>query len=219
MFQAVLFDWDGTLADTREAILISFKRALSRINVDVPASYIERRIGIGADNTFREILQAVNKDFGDGLIRRLVQEKIRTEIELSESVKLFQGAPELLRSLKGRLKLALASMNNRAVIFHLLDKLKVSKVFDAVVTVEEVSHFKPHPEIFLKCASRLNVSPEKCLVVEDSIFGVKAAKAAGMSCLAVPTGAYSAEELKGENPDLIIPSLADTARVLHFILQ
>jgi len=217
-FDAVLFDWDGTLADTRQAILLSFRRALGKINVAVPDTLIERRIGIGADKTFREILQAKNRHFNDELIKTLVEEKINAEIELSDCVKLFPGALELLISLQGRLKTALASMNNRAVIDHFLQKLNISSLFDAVITVEDVSNFKPNPEIFLKCASRLGIPPERCIVVEDSIFGVEAAKTAGMSCLAVLTGVYSRQELARADPDMIVSSLSDTAQLLRFLL-
>ena len=217
-FDAVLFDWDGTLADTRQAILLSFRKALGKINVAVPDTLIERRIGIGADKTFREILQAKNEHFNDALIKTLVEEKINAEIELSDCVKLFPGALELLISLQGRLKTALASMNNRAVIDHFLKKLNISNLFDAVITVEEVSNFKPNPEIFLKCASRLGIPPERCIVVEDSIFGVEAAKTAGMSCLAVLTGVYGRQELARADPDMIVSSLSDTAQLLRFLL-
>ena len=217
-FDAVLFDWDGTLADTRQAILLSFRKALGKINVAVPDTLIERRIGIGADKTFREILQAKNEHFNDELIKTLVEEKINAEIELSDCVKLFPGVLELLNILQGRLKTALASMNNRAVIDHFLKKLNISSLFDVVITVEDVSNFKPNPEIFLKCASRLGIPPERCIVVEDSIFGVEAAKTAGMSCLAVLTGVYSRQELARADPDMIVSSLSDTAQLLRFLL-
>jgi beta-phosphoglucomutase len=217
-FDAVLFDWDGTLADTRQAILLSFRRALSKINVAVPDTLIERRIGIGADKTFREILQIKNRHFNDELIKTLVEEKTSAEIELSGCVKLFPGVLELLNSLQGKLKIALASMNNRAVIDHFLQKLNISSLFDVVVTVEDVSNFKPNPEIFLKCASRLGIPPERCIVVEDSIFGVEAAKTAGMSCLAVLTGVYSRQELARADLDMIVSSLSDTAQLLRFLL-
>jgi beta-phosphoglucomutase len=217
-FDAVLFDWDGTLADTRQAILLSFRRALDKINVAVLDTLIERRIGIGADKTFREILQVKNRHFNDELIKTLVEEKISAEIELSGCVKLFPGVLELLNSLQGRLKIALASMNNRAVIDHFLQKLNISSLFDVVITVEDVSNFKPNPEIFLKCAYRLGIPPERCIVVEDSIFGVEAAKTAGMSCLAVLTGVYSRQELARADPDMIVSSLSDTAQLLRFLL-
>lgn len=219
MFRGVLFDWDGTLADTRHSILLSFRRVLNGIGVTVPDEFIARRIGIGADKTFREILQAKNTPFDNVLMQRLVEQKIQAEIDLSDSVKLFSGTIELLTSLKGSVKLALASMNNQLVINHLLAKLGVLHFFDVVVTAEEVSSFKPHPEIFLKCASRLVLCPEECLVVEDSVFGVEAAKAAGMSCLGILTGVYSAEELASAGADMIVSSLADTAKIVGLILR
>ena len=66
MFEAVIFDWDGTLADTRQVIVISFQKALSEINCKVTAEYIERRMGIGAAETFREILQTAKGGVDEG---------------------------------------------------------------------------------------------------------------------------------------------------------
>jgi HAD superfamily hydrolase (TIGR01509 family) len=219
MFSAVIFDWDGTLVDTRQAILLSFRRALGKVKVVVPDALIERRIGIGAEQTFREILQSRAVDFDDALIGSLVQEKIQAEIDLGDTITLLPGVHILLESLQGRIPLALASMNNRAVIGHLLDKLDLRRFFDAALTVEDISLFKPNPEIFLKCAALLGISPKRCLVVEDSIFGVKAAKTAGMRCLAVSTGAYGKTELAELNPDMLFSSLSDTDKVLRFMLQ
>jgi beta-phosphoglucomutase-like phosphatase (HAD superfamily) len=85
--------------------------------------------------------------------------------------------------------------------------------------VEEVKRFKPDPEIFLKAAAKLGVSPEKCIVLEDSIFGVQAAKNAGMSCIAVLTGVYTRAELEKAKPELIVDSLNQKDRILSLILQ
>ena len=114
--------------------------------------------------------------------------------------------------------MGLASMNNRSVIIHLLKAKDLENCFNAVLTAESISHSKPNPEIFLKAASKLNASPEKCVVVEDSIFGVKAAKSANMSCVAVVTGVYSKVELEKEKPDLIVKTLKDR-QIVPFILQ
>jgi beta-phosphoglucomutase len=219
MFEAVIFDWDGTLADTRQVIVASFQKALNEVHCEIDDEFIERRIGIGSAETFREILRSAKIRFDEALIMSLVENKIQTEIEMSNKVKLFDGSLALLESLHGKVKLGLASMNNRNVIDHMLKAMNIQRYFDAVLTTEDISNSKPNPEIFLKCALKLRSSPDKCVVVEDSIFGVKAAKAARMGCVAVLTGVYSREELKKENPDLILNSLTEKGEVLNFILR
>lgn len=218
MFEAVIFDWDGTLADTRKAIVISFQKALKEINLEVPTQYIERRIGIGASETFSEILAAANRRIDEKVVKQLVERKSKVQIELASEVALFDGAQALLATLRGKVKVGLASMNNRSVIMHLLQNNDLADCFDTILTVEAVSLSKPDPEIFLKTAAQLKSIPAKCVVLEDSLFGVKAAKSAQMHCIAVTTGVYSKEELAKEKPDLIVKTLEDP-QILQFILQ
>jgi HAD superfamily hydrolase (TIGR01509 family) len=217
MFEAVIFDWDGTLADTRRVIVISFQKALGEIGVKVPSEYIERRIGVGAAETIREILQQAHVQWDEGLVSRIVERKSEVQIELSGEVPLFLGVKELLDALHGKVKVALASMNNRSVIVHMLKQKRLEPYFGVVLTAESVSHSKPDPEIFLQAAAQLKSNPQRSVVVEDSVFGVRAAKSAGMGCVAVTTGVYSESELKQEKPDLIVESLKDR-RIVPFIL-
>ena len=218
MFEAVIFDWDGTLADTRKVIVISFQKALKEIDLEVPTQFIERRIGVGASETFREILLAANRRVDEKIVKQLVEWKSKVQIDLASEVTLFDGVLELLETLRGKVKVGLASMNNRAVIMHLLQTNDLVDCFEVVLTVEAVSHSKPDPEIFLKTAEQLKAKPQACVVFEDSIFGVKAAKSASMSCIAVTTGVYREEELKVERPDLVVESL-NNRKILPFIFQ
>ena len=218
MFDAVIFDWDGTLGDTREAIVLSFQKTLREIKVNVTEEYISRRIGIGAADTYRDILQSAKRPFDEETIKHLVDRKSELEIEHADLVKLLPGVLQLLDALHGKIRMGLASMNNFAVINHLVKAKGVTKYFDVILTAESIQHSKPHPEIFLRTASLLKAAPERCVVVEDSVFGVKAAKAAMMGCVAVTTGVYAESELEREKPDLIVASLEDK-RVLSFILQ
>jgi beta-phosphoglucomutase-like phosphatase (HAD superfamily) len=151
MFGAVIFDWDGTLADTKAPILKSFHHALHEVlNLDVADEFITRRIGVGAEWTFREILQAKGLPVDEAVLARLVDVKIRTAIEAAGDVKLFAGARQLLGSLNGKKPLALASMNNRAVIDHLVTVLDVAKFFKVVVTVDDVTK----PSLIRKSSSK-----------------------------------------------------------------
>ena len=219
MFDTVIFDWDGTLADTRRAVVSSFQNALSETQCRISDEFIERRIGIGSAETFREILRHQKVKIDQALIARLVGKKIAAELEMNNEIRLFEGAIELLESLQGKVKLGLASMNNREVIKHALQSRGIRKLFNTVITGEDISRPKPNPEIFLKCAMRLTSSPGKCVVIEDSIFGVSAAKTAGMSCIAILTGVYSAGELSKAHPDLILNSLTMRREILDFIFK
>ncbi len=216
---AVLFDWDGTLADTREVIVATFQEVSQSVGVSVTAEFIERRIGTGAAQTFRDILQTAGKPFDDELIKRLLEKKIQAEMRMSSKVQLFPGAIKLLKALQGKTRIALASMNNRPVIEELLNAMNIRNYFEVTFTVEEVGKFKPDPEIFLKTASKLKCPPANCVVVEDSIFGVQAAKSADMACVAVLTGVYTRKELETANPGLIVESLTEKQRILDFVLK
>ena len=219
MFEAVIFDWDGTLADTRRVVVASFQKALRDIHCEISDKFIERRIGIGSAETFREILQASKIRFDEVLIKRLVEKKIQSEIELSSNVRLFDGSLDLLESLQGKVKLGLASMNDREIIGHLLKMTNTQRFFDVILTAGDISKPKPNPEIFLKCARKLRSSQEGCVVVEDSIFGVEAAKKAGMGCIAVLTGVYYRTELENAGADLIVSSLREKEVILQFVLK
>ena len=219
MFEAAIFDWDGTLADTRQVVVASFQKALSEVRCKTSDEFIEQLIGIGSAGTFREIFRSSKASFDETLIRRLVEKKVQNEIEMSYKVKLFAGSLEILESLHGRVKLGLASMNDRAVIRHMLKIMNTQRFFNIIVTAADIVNPKPNPEIFLTCALKLRSKPDKCIVVEDSIFGVEAAKKAKMACIAVLTGGYSQKELTKAKPELVIDSLEEKTEILNLIFR
>jgi len=136
MFEAVIFDWDGTLADTMPVIVLSFQKVLQEIGCRVSDEFLVKRIGIGARNIFKEALKSNSITFDEKTIDTLLRKKTRIHAELSGSVNLFDGAVELLDSLRFKVKLALATMSNREVIDKLLVEKKLENYFDFVTTVE-----------------------------------------------------------------------------------
>jgi HAD superfamily hydrolase (TIGR01509 family) len=218
MFDAVIFDWDGTLADTKHVVVLSFQKVLREIGCKVSDNFLEKMIGIGARNMFKEALKTANMPFDDKVIGNLVEKKNRIQLRLTNRIELFDGAVDILDSLYAKVKIALATMSNRKVVNRVLAEKGISRYFDYVITADEVQHPKPDPEVFLKCARGLRCQPEKCVVVEDSVFGVLAARMANMKCIAVPSGAYSTEELEKEKPDLIVNSIEEKQKILNYIL-
>jgi beta-phosphoglucomutase len=219
MVKTVIFDWDGTLADTKRAVVQAFQKVFAEVGCGVTNRFIERRMGIGTKKTLEEALKKCNIEFDDKMIEKLVEDKLESQTEVFKTVSLFEGATELLEELQGKTKIALATMSGRKIIDKLLPEKRIEGCFDVVVTADEVSKPKPDPEVFLVSAAKLGVTQEDCVVIEDSVFGIRAAKKAKMRCIAVPSGAYSREELQEESPDLIVNTLTEKKRILHFIFS
>jgi HAD superfamily hydrolase (TIGR01509 family) len=217
MIKAVIFDWDGTLADTKKAVVQSFQKVLSEAGCRISDEFIERRIGIGTKKTIIEAFRECHIRLDVSTLEKLAKEKIQIQAELTDIVNLLEGATELLETLQGRTKIALATMSNRKVVDKLLPEKRIEGYFEVVVTADDIAKPKPDPEVFLVSAAKLGVKPEDCVVVEDSVFGVRAARAAEMKCIAVASGVYSRGELEEENPDLTIDSLVEKERILSFV--
>jgi beta-phosphoglucomutase len=219
MFKAVIFDWDETLAHTKAVSVKSFRKILSELKIDVSSEFVEKQMGKSARKILLETLEQFNVDYSTDKIDDLLKKRIEAEIELSTEVKLHEGAIELLEALKDKTKLAVATMNDRPVITHMLRQHNLTGFFDVVLSADDVQESKPNPEIFLNCASKLNVQPRNCLVIEDSIFGIRAAKKSEMCCIAVSLGAYSEKELAKEQADLTVDSLTKKRQILKFIFK
>lgn len=126
-----------------------------------------------------------------------------------------EGAPAIdsavgaVRRLASNLPLALASSSHRRVIDAALDGTGLGDAFRAVVSSDEVEHGKPEPDVFLEAARRLGVEPVDVLVVEDSLNGLKAGRAAGMTTVLVPNRSVPPAPGSDEVADLVIGSLAE----------
>ncbi len=219
MFKAVVFDWDGTLAKTKDIILHSFRKALEELQIEIDEKFIKNLLGKSAKEIFFAILKRSGIPFNEKTLNDLVKKRVKAELELSSCIELKEGALDLLASLKGKIKLALASMNNKQVIDRMLNGCGLNTYFDVVLSADEVSKPKPDPEIFLKCASRLGLKSASTVVIEDSKYGVRAAKAANMKCIAVLSGFSKRKELEMEKPDLIVNSIKEKEKILDFVLM
>ena len=219
MAKAVIFDLDGTLADTKRVVVQSFQDALRVADCVVNDEFIERRIGIGTKKTIIEAFRECHMRFDVLILEKVAGEKIGIQVGLTGSVSLFDGVTELLEALHGKMRIALATMSNRKVVDKLLLEKGIDTYFDVVVSADDVVNSKPDPEVFLMSARKMGVDSIECVVVEDSVFGVKAAKEANMKCIAVSSGVYSEKELQEEHPDMVINSLIEKEKILGFIFS
>jgi HAD superfamily hydrolase (TIGR01509 family) len=182
--EAFIFDMDGTLIDSETV----WPRLVGEFFASHVPNWSQEKYlaltGLDENNTYRMLVQ-----FGARLTRAefdAVCSEAGYRIYKYE-VSLFPGVRELLAELTLRTcKIALATCSPRRWADIVLDRFQLRPFFHAVATADDIQRSKPSPDIFLLAAERLQVKPANCVVVEDSLNGIAAAKAAGMYCVAVP---------------------------------
>ncbi|MFA4028410.1 MAG: hypothetical protein GDYSWBUE_000290 [Candidatus Fervidibacterota bacterium] len=216
MLRAIIFDCDGVLADTERIHWQAFNEVLSQLGLHMSwDEYVERYLAYDDPTCFRAFLSDVGYAHDDSLIEGLVRQKRRILSERSNAITIaaYPGVVEFVTEAAKRYHIAVASGAARSEILMVLKALSISDLFKVIVSSEDVAHGKPHPEPFIKAMERLNeelklnppLEPSECIAVEDSIHGVRSAKAAGMWCLAV-TNTYPREML-GE-ADFVVDELS-----------
>ncbi len=182
--KAVLWDMDGVIADTAVYHFGAWREAFKKRGVDFTEADFRRNFGQRNDTIVRRFI-------GDGTspdeVSAIANEKEANYREkVAKNIRPLPGAIELIKALTKRdIKLAVASSAPMENIRLILGGLGIADCFQAVVWGGEVSEGKPSPQGFLLAAEKLGVLPQDCLVVEDAVAGVAAAKRARMKCLAV----------------------------------
>ena len=208
LISAVIFDMDGVLTDSEllinDAAIAMFKeKGLSVL----PEDFLPF-VGAGEDHYIGGVAERyhfpLNLPGAKARTYEIYLDLVPTQLEA------FPGAQDLVRACrKAGLRVAVASSADRIKVEANLRKIGLpAESWDAVVTGEEVKNKKPAPDIFLCAAAKLHLEPAECVVVEDAVNGVQAAKAAGMRCVAVAQ-TFPAERLK--NADLVKEKILDVS--------
>lgn len=216
MLRAVIFDFNGVLVDDEPVHLAMFQRVLGEEGIVVTEEeYYRRYLGFDDRGCFQAVYLDRGKALGDAKLAELIRRKaISYQAAVAEGIRVFPGVRELVPTLARRFPLAIASGALRSEIEAILEKIGLTACFREIVSSEDVSMGKPHPESFVKALAALNrgladpVLPSQCLAVEDSKEGIRAARGAGMKCLAV-ANSYPAEALT--MADAVVRSLAEVA--------
>ena len=198
--RAILFDMDGVVVDSMQFHLDTWKILLSEMGAKRTSLDVQRHFGLATKVLLREIL--AERDHGREPSREEVERWLRRKVALtcqvaSRVAEPIPGFLDFARRVRARhLPTALASAASRSFIDAVLEKIGARDLFDTVVSVDDVTHPKPDPEIFLKAAQRLNIPIHDCLVIEDSHPGIAAGVASGATCCALLT-MLQPEEVRG----------------------
>lgn len=202
---AVLWDMDGVLVDTAPFHWQAWERLSGEADFHMAHDNFRRTFGWRNEEILRDLL---GPDIADEQVAALGDRKEALYRDAVRSrVQPLPGAIELLRTLReAGFGQAVASSAPRANVDLILEELEIGADFDAVLCDRDVERGKPDPQVFLRAAERLGVDPARCLVIEDAVMGVRAAKRAGMACLAVST-THAAQELS--EADRVVASLVE----------
>ncbi len=201
--RAVIWDMDGVIADSALYHLKAWQKVFQKSGVNFTEEDFRRDFGQRNDNIIRHTL---GTQVSKSEIKTIAAEKENTFRELiGQGLKPLPGAIELIKSLRENgFKLAIASSGPIENIQMISQGLGIDNCFHAIVSGHDVTEGKPSPQSFLLAAEKLGVEPRNCVVIEDAVAGVAAAKRAGMHCLAV-TNTHPKTSLK--EADLIVDTL------------
>jgi beta-phosphoglucomutase len=202
--KGAIFDLDGVLVDTGWAHRQSWYDLAEKEGFSMTDEFFYSTFGM---QNYQIIPMLLGRDASPEEVKRLSDWKEQRYREIiAEKLTAAEGAISLLGDLKSEaFRLAVGSSAPRANLELVLDCTDLRDYFDAYVTGEDVTRGKPAPETFLKAAEKLSLDARRCVVVEDAVQGVEAARAAGMAVVAVTT-TRSREDLAGA--DIIVDSLA-----------
>jgi sugar-phosphatase len=213
-FDAIIYDMDGILINTEPYWKKAEDKVFSTVNIDFNNIPNHETVGMRID----EVVAYWHKRFpweNKSILK--VAEEIMDEME---SFILKEGSPmkgvneSLTFFIQNKMKVGLATSSYERLMNATLNRLHLSDFFHSVLSAEHLSNGKPHPEIYIKSALKLNTSPSRCLVIEDSINGIRAGKAAGMFVVAIPDGSH--EFLEGfEEADVVLNDLNELIQMIN----
>ena len=217
-FRVVIFDLDGVLADSEPWWNEIDAKLLAQYGVRYRGEYHRNVLGV----SYRLAVEFFKKAFGlsasaDELIQR--RGEIATEF-FANRVGLFPSAKEVLQELRRmNLRLAVATSSVSASARPFLDRHQLTAFFDLIVTGDEIEHGKPHPDIYLRAAAKLDVAADACLVIEDALAGIAAAKAAKMRVAAIPDRRFVDPHEYEKEADYLLGSLSEIPSLIRRVAR
>jgi beta-phosphoglucomutase family hydrolase len=177
--KGLIFDLDGTLADTMPYHYESWKKACRKYGADIEPAFLRLHTGSPGWIIASEIIKKCGLE-GKVTIEQIVGEKLEQFHKIQHKVKPIKPVASIVKKYSGKMPMAVGTGGHREAVERTLQITGLRKYFDIIVTANDVDNFKPHPETFLRCAELMEVEPEYVEVFEDGELGIKAAEMAGM---------------------------------------
>lgn len=175
--KAQIFDLDGTLSDSLPVHLASWHSVCAALNCTFDDNILFELTGAPTILFAERLKQEQNLDISPEEIVALKQTEFRKNIS---RIKPHDAVISLMKNAHGHIPMAVGTGASRASAMLQMQELGIDRLFDAIVTADDVDHHKPEPETFLKCAEMMRVDPKHCQVFEDGELGMQAARTAGM---------------------------------------
>ena len=210
--QAIIFDFDGVIADSEPLHLKAFQRALAEEGLALDeAEYFNRYLGYDDVGVFEAIARDRALAWTAGRVTELVARKgMKLQALISGGEVLFPGVPAFIRAAAAAVPVAIASGALRHEIVQILESAALDELFAAIVASGDTPASKPSPAPYLLAFERLQeraaqkLDPRRCVAIEDSLWGLESARQAGLRCVGVTTS-YTAVELPGA--ELVVEGL------------
>ena len=208
MIQTVIFDLDGVIIDS-EPIHFSVESELFReYDADISHEKHMSFVGNSSKNMWAEVKKLAKIKYSVDELVRLNEEKYLQYLNKIKDIEPIPGAKELINEIyNNKLNLVIASSSSRNIINTVIHKFSLTKYFSIVISGAELKKSKPDPEIFNVASKLSKTDPKECLVIEDSGNGIKAAKLAGMKCIAFKNPNSGKQDLS--LADLVIDDFKD----------
>ncbi len=205
-FGALILDFDGLILDTESPIFEEWRATFRARGHDLGLDVWQHALGtFGTYDPCAHLSKLTGEAFDHEALRQEVRAR---NMVRCEALPLLPGVAERVQEARASgLKTAVASSSTSAWVEGWLERHGIRSLFDTVCSRDHVARVKPAPDVFLLAATRLGVTPERCVVFEDSPNGIRAARAAGMRCVAIPNAVTCALPMEGA--DLVLTSLGE----------
>lgn len=199
-----IFDFDGTLADSKLCSVIATQDAFKEFGLDVPSTQqIEHYMGIPIEVSFKEMTDYIFTDEAFQLLLQIFRKHYKANE--NNTLTAFRNIPEVLQELKSANKqLFVVSSKKSDVLLRNLQKLKIDTYFKDIIGSDKVTHYKPHPEGIKKLVELYDLVKEETVMIGDAIFDLQMAKSADVTSCGVTWGSHRRENLLMEEPTFLI---------------